>query len=230
MRLNPQKGKNAITQVGADILIPGEFNADSYPMRVRKSKAESLKKYSQFEARRLAKEINSGDVENVKLAKSYNNVYEFAKDKLLKSGIKNPNNGQINKEANLQQFEGAQKNIEYLIEKYPDNTELKEVFEKAKSYQDNWLNYVDAFDENGKLKTGAEYDKYRNQTVEAESFRRGDIVAEEYRKIVGENITPRTKTETKIETIKQLTQEEINNLKASDPNSAKFVELVKSGK
>ena len=31
----------------------------------------------------------------------------------------------------LQQFEGAQKNIEYLIEKYPDNTELKEFFEKA---------------------------------------------------------------------------------------------------
>lgn len=100
MRLNPQKGKNAITQVGADILIPGEFNADSYPMRVRKSKAESLNKYSQFEAKRLVKEINSGEVQNIKLAKSYNNVYEFAKDKLLKSGIKNPNNDQINKEAN----------------------------------------------------------------------------------------------------------------------------------
>lgn len=100
MRLNPQKGKNAITQVGADILIPGEFNADSYPMRVRKSKAESLNKYSQFEARRLAKEINSGEVQNIKLAKSYNNVYEFAKYKLLKSGVKNPDNNQINEEAN----------------------------------------------------------------------------------------------------------------------------------
>lgn len=100
MRLNPQKGKNAITQVGADILIPGEFNADSYPMRVRKSKAESLNKYSQFEARRLAKEINSGEVQNIKLAKSYNNVYEFAKDKLLKSRVKNPDNNQINEEAN----------------------------------------------------------------------------------------------------------------------------------
>lgn len=100
MRLNPQKGKNAITQVAADILIPGEFNADSYPMRVRKSKAESLNKYSQFEARRLTKEINSGEVQNIKLAKSYNNVYEFAKDKLLKSGVKNPDNNQINEEAN----------------------------------------------------------------------------------------------------------------------------------
>ena len=100
MRLNPQKGKNAITQVAADILIPGEFNADSYPMRVRKSKAESLNKYSQFEARRLTKEINSGEVQNIKLAKSYNNVYEFAKDKLLKSGVKNPDNDQINEEAN----------------------------------------------------------------------------------------------------------------------------------
>ena len=100
MRLNPQKGKNAITQVGADILIPGEFNADSYPMRVRKSKAESLNKYSQFEARRLAKEINSGEVENVKLSKTYNNVYELAKDNLIKSGVKNPSNQQVNDEAN----------------------------------------------------------------------------------------------------------------------------------
>lgn len=100
MRLNPQKGKNAITQVAADILIPGEFNADSYPMRVRKSKGESLNKYNQFETRRLTKEINSGEVQNIKLAKSYNNVYEFAKDKLLKSGVKNPDNNQINEEAN----------------------------------------------------------------------------------------------------------------------------------
>lgn len=99
-RLNPKKGKSAITQVGADILIPGEFNADSYPMRVRKSKAESINKYNKFESKRLIKEINSGEVQNIKLAKSYNNVYEFAKDKLLKSGVKNPDNNQINEEAN----------------------------------------------------------------------------------------------------------------------------------
>ncbi len=99
-RLNPQKGKKAITQVGADVLIPGEYNADSAPMRVRKSKEESLNKYNQFEANRLSKEINSGEVQNVKLAKSYNNVYEFAKENLLKSGIKNPDNNQINEEAN----------------------------------------------------------------------------------------------------------------------------------
>lgn len=99
-RLNPKKGKGAITQVGADILIPGEFNADSYPMRVRKSKEESINKYNQFETKRLTKEINSGEVQNIKLAKSYNNVYEFAKDKLLKSGVKNPDNNQINEEAN----------------------------------------------------------------------------------------------------------------------------------
>lgn len=99
-RLNPQKGKDAITQVGADILIPGEFNADSYPMRVRKSKEESINKYNQFESKRLIHEINSGEVKNVKLAKSYDNVYEFAKDRLLKSGVKNPDNNQINEEAN----------------------------------------------------------------------------------------------------------------------------------
>ena len=99
-RLNPKKGKGAITQVGADILIPGEFNADSYPMRIRKSKEESINKYNQFESKRLTKEINSGEVQNIKLAKSYDNVYKFAKDKLLKSGVKNPDNNQINEEAN----------------------------------------------------------------------------------------------------------------------------------
>jgi len=112
------------------------------------------------------------------------NHYLQWKEIVLNFDSENPNWNNII--SYLQQFEGAQKNIEYLIEKYPDNTELKEFFEKAKSYQDNWLNYTDAFDENGKLKTGAEYDKYRNQTVEAESFRRGDIVAEEYRKTVAE--------------------------------------------
>ena len=112
------------------------------------------------------------------------NHYLQWKEIVLNFDSENPNWNNII--SYLQQFEGAQKNIEYLIEKYPDNTELKEFFEKAKSYQDNWLNYTDAFDESGKLKTGAEYDKYRNQTVEAESFRRGDIVAEEYRKAVAD--------------------------------------------
>lgn len=112
------------------------------------------------------------------------NHYLQWKEIVLNFDSENPNWNNII--SYLQQFEGAQKNIEYLIEKYPDNTELKEFFEKAKSYQDNWLNYTDAFDESGKLKTGAEYDKYRNQTVEAESFRRGDIVAEEYRKSVAD--------------------------------------------
>ena len=109
------------------------------------------------------------------------NHYLQWKEIVLNFDSENPNWNNII--SYLQQFEGAQKNIEYLIEKYPDNTELKEAFDKAKSYQDNWLNYTDAFDENGKLKTGAEYEKYKNQTVEAESFRRGDIVADEYRKI-----------------------------------------------
>ena len=104
----------------------------------------------------------------------------------------------------LQKFEGANKNIEYIMKKYPDNTELKEAFEKAKAYQDNWLNYVDAFDKNGKLKTGTEYDKYRNQPVEVESFNRGDIVVDEYRKTVSKEIKTKVKPETTLKTKKEL--------------------------
>ena len=122
------------------------------------------------------------------------NHYLQWKEIVLNFDSENPNWNNIIEY--LQKFEGAQKNIEYLIKKYPDNIELKEAFEKAKSYQDNWLNYVDAFDENGTLKTGAEYEKYKNQTVEAESFRRGNIVTEEYRKSVAKKQTTLSRLET----------------------------------
>lgn len=126
------------------------------------------------------------------------NHYLQWKEIVLNFDSENPNWNNII--GYLQQFEGAQKNIEYIVSKYPDNTELKEAFEKAKSYQDNWLNYVDAFDENGKLKTGTEYDKYKNQPVEAESFNRGDIVVDEYRKTVSKEIKPDVKPKTTLKT------------------------------
>lgn len=126
------------------------------------------------------------------------NHYLQWKEIVLNFDSENPNWNNII--GYLQQFEGAQKNIEYIVSKYPDNTELKEAFEKAKSYQDNWLNYVDAFDENGKLKTGTEYDKYKNQPVEAESFNRGDIVVDEYRKTVSKEIKPDIKPTTTLKT------------------------------
>ena len=141
------------------------------------------------------------------------NHYLQWKEIVLNFDSENPNWNNII--SYLQQFEGAQKNIEYLIGKYPDNTELKAAFDKARSYQDNWLNYVDAFDENGKLKTGAEYDKYRNQTVEAESFRRGDIMAEEYRNITNEK-KPYTKPEMQTKSL-----ELADDLMASPPSTVK---------
>ena len=130
------------------------------------------------------------------------NHYLQWKEIVLNFDSENPNWNNII--GYLQKFEGAQKNIEYIIAKYPDNTELKEAFEKAKLYQDNWLNYVDAFDKNGKLKTDTEYDKYRNQPVEAESFNRGDIVVDEYRKTVSKEIKTDIKTETTLKTKKEL--------------------------
>ncbi len=126
------------------------------------------------------------------------NHYLQWKEIVLNFDSENPNWNNII--SYLQQFEGAQKNIEYIIAKYPDNTELKEAFEKAKSYQDNWLNYIDAFDENGKIKTGTEYDKYRYQPVEAESFNRGDMVVDEYRRTVSKEIKPNVKPKTTLKT------------------------------
>jgi len=96
----------------------------------------------------------------------------------------------------LASSDNALDNISYVMEHYPDNINIKEMYEKAKLYQDNWkylgndengnarFAYINAFDENGNLKTGVEYNKYKEQPVEKESFRRGIIVAEEYRKVI----------------------------------------------
>ncbi len=158
------------------------------------------------------------------------NHYLQWKEIVLNFDSENPNWNNII--SYLQQFEGAQKNIEYIIAKYPDNTELKEAFEKAKSYQDNWLNYIDAFDENGKIKTGTEYDKYRNQPVETESFNRGDMVVDEYRRTVSKeikpNVKPKTKKELESALDKATTREDflaIRNEIFKMPNSPERVEL-----
>lgn len=86
----------------------------------------------------------------------------------------------------LQKYPQANENIKYIIANYPDNIELQEAFEKAKKYWENLEHYIDSHYKNWKLKKGKAYDKYKNQLVEEESFRRWDLVVEEYRRIINQ--------------------------------------------
>ena len=97
-----RKGKNSITQVGAEVSVLGEFDADSAEMRGRLSSDESIKKYAQAQWKILIKEIYSPNsiINRIKLERDYNNLYEFAKDKLIHAGTQNPTQDQINTEAN----------------------------------------------------------------------------------------------------------------------------------
>ena len=75
------------------------------------------------------------------------------------------------------------------MNKYPDNIELQEFFNKAKSYEENWQNYIDPTDpKTGKVDVTSErYKRYKEQPVEAEAMRRGDIVVEEYQRAISTN-------------------------------------------
>ena len=82
----------------------------------------------------------------------------------------------------LQEYPQAKENLEYIIANYSDNIELQEEFEKAKAYWDSRQHYIPPeIDENWVV---ANYNEYKWQTVEEESFRRWDFVVEEYKKTV----------------------------------------------
>lgn len=70
------------------------------------------------------------------------------------------------------------KNLEYVLNNYSNNIWLKEAFQKAKTYWKNREKYKEPEDN---------YDEYRYQPVEEESFRRWDLVVEEYKKIINQN-------------------------------------------
>lgn len=80
-------------------------------------------------------------------------------------------------------------NLLYVLNKY-ENIPVTEASKKqAKAYADNWQNYIEPADpKTGKVDVTSErYRKYKEQPVEAEAMRRGDIVVEEYRRAVGRN-------------------------------------------
>lgn len=99
-RLNPARGKNAITQVGADIVVPGEYNADARVMTRRKSKQGAMQDFANDEVQRTAEKLYSSTMQEVTLDKDYKDAYSYARALLAADGVKNPSNQQINNKAN----------------------------------------------------------------------------------------------------------------------------------
>ncbi len=100
LKLNPAKGENAITQVGADIVVPGEYNADSRVMKTRKTKQGAMQDYANDEVQRTAERLYSSTMQEVTLDKDYKDAYSYARALLAADGVKNPSNQQINNKAN----------------------------------------------------------------------------------------------------------------------------------
>ena len=99
-RLNPARGKNAITQVGADIVVPGEYNADARLMTSRKGKLGAMQDFANDEVQRTAERLYSSTIQEVTLDKDYKDAYSYARALLAADGVKNPSNQQINNKAN----------------------------------------------------------------------------------------------------------------------------------
>ncbi len=99
-KLNPARGKNAITQVGADIVVPGEYNADARVMTRRKSKQGAMQDFANDEVGRVAERLYSSSMQEVTLDKDYKDAYSYARALLAADGVKNPSNHQVNNKAN----------------------------------------------------------------------------------------------------------------------------------
>lgn len=84
----------------------------------------------------------------------------------------------------LSSTEVGTENLLYVLNRFEDIpvTELSK--KQAKEYADSWQNYIDPADpKTGKVDVSSErYRRYKEQPVEAEAMRRGNIVVEEYRK------------------------------------------------
>lgn len=82
-------------------------------------------------------------------------------------------------------------NLSYIL--FKNEAPATELLKKqAKEYADNWQNYIEPADpKTGKVDvTSEQYKRYKEQPVEAEAMRRGEIVVEEYRRAVNGNNSP----------------------------------------
>ena len=114
-------------------------------------------------------------------------------------------------------------NLLYILNKYEDVPVTQISREQAKTYAESWSHYLEPNEANKPVDILSEqYRKYKAQPVEAESFRRGEIVVEEYRKALAKNKITLKKQITekrKLDTIEQLAINEIETrIKSIYPN------------
>lgn len=108
------------------------------------------------------------------------NHYLQRKEFILNFDVDSPYRNKIINE--LRKSSRGYKNIEYIVEHYLDNMESREKILKAKKYGENRERYVlPKIDEKWNV---VNYWEYKWQLVEFESFKRWDMIVEEYRKAI----------------------------------------------
>lgn len=124
-------------------------------------------------------------------------------------------------------------NLLYVLNKYEEFPVTEASKKQAKAYADSWQNYIEPADpKTGKIDVTSErYRKYKEQPVEAEAMRRGNIVVEEYRRALAKNKITLKKQITekrKLDTIEQLAINEIvRRIKSRYPNiSSDDIQLI----
>ena len=79
-------------------------------------------------------------------------------------------------------------NLLYILNKYEDVPVTQLSKEQAQTYAESWSHYIEPNELNKAIDISSEqYHKYKAQPVEAEAFRRGEIVVEEYKKALAKN-------------------------------------------
>lgn len=100
------------------------------------------------------------------------------------------------------------KNLTDWIDKHVEFLDGHEnYYDKAEIYSDNFINHY--------IEPDVNFDAYRQQPVEAESFRRGELVRDAYNQVIQDN-----HTNIKLDPLeRQATQQIINNIKRKYPNA-----------
>lgn len=97
---NPELNRNTVLIVGQTLVIPKEVDATERVFNNRLDREGAMQAYAQDESERLSQSLMASKLEKITLDKDYANVYEFAKESLIRQGIANPTTAQVNTRAN----------------------------------------------------------------------------------------------------------------------------------
>ena len=91
LKINPKIKINTLLKAGSIILIPGEYNADSKPVRSEKPMGEVMQDVNDSAFNKARMTVFSSSLKKIKLDKSYKNAYELAEKLLKDKGITQQN-------------------------------------------------------------------------------------------------------------------------------------------